>query len=224
MLRVLADTFNFEIDPVVIQNGRKLHFSAVGSNKYIGRARPHLWVISLSFWQKLQHQCEKMWSSVGKKSYWRSILPPRILSFLSSTINLQWEQIPNIPPERDHIFWALNHPLVVNMAILSNTFDKYLLFGMRYQEDVFCQPRNETFFHGYVKNSLVLVLIDLILPHNMICDIVFSFKMFHSLFKIPKKCMMSSSMLVVSEKSIVQRNFDRLCSKVVATRSAREQN
>ena len=63
------------------------------------------------------------------------------------------------------------------MTILSNTFDKYLLFGMRYQEDVFCQPRNETFFHGYVKNSLVLVLFDLILPYNMICDIDFSFKM-----------------------------------------------
>ena len=187
MLRVLADTFNFEIDPVVIQNGRKLHFSAVGSNKYIGRARPHLWVISFSFWQELQHQCEKMWPSVGKKSCWRSILPPTICFFLSSMIYLQWEQIPNIAPERDHNFWALNHPLLVNMTILSNTFDKYLLFGMRYQEDVFCQPRNETFFHGYVKNGLVLVLFDLILPYNMICDIDFSFKMSHSLFKIPKK-------------------------------------
>ena len=81
MIRVLANTFNFEFDPVVIQNGRKLHFSAVGSNKYIGRARPHLRVISLSFGQKLQHQCEKMWSSVGKKSCWRSILPPRICFF-----------------------------------------------------------------------------------------------------------------------------------------------
>ena len=60
MLRVLADTFNFEIGPVVKQNGRKLQISAVGSNKYIGRARPLLWVISLSFWQKLKHQCEKM--------------------------------------------------------------------------------------------------------------------------------------------------------------------
>ena len=60
MLRVLADTFNFENEPVVIQNGRKLHFSAVGSNKYIGRARPYLIIISLSFWQKLQHQCEKI--------------------------------------------------------------------------------------------------------------------------------------------------------------------
>ena len=113
------------------------------------------------------------------------------------------------------------------MTISSNTFDKYLLFGMRYQEDVFCQPRNETFFHGYVKNGLVLVLFDLILPYNMICDIDFSFIMSHSLFKIPKKCMMSSLMLVVSEKSRVQRNFDgfdRLCSKVVATRSARKQN
>ena len=212
---MLADTYNFEIGPVVKQNGRKLHFSAVGSNKYIGRTRPHLWVISLSFWQKLQHQCEKMWSSVGKKSCWRSILPPRICSFLSSMIYLQWEQIPNIAPERDHIFWALNHPLVVNMTILSNTFDKYLLFGMRYQEDVFCQPRNETFFHGYVKNSLVLDLFDLILPYNMICDIHFSFKMSHSLFKKPKKCMMPSLMLVVSDKSRVQRNFDgfdRLCS------------
>ena len=42
-----------------------------------------------------------------------------------------------------------------------------------------------------------------------------------------KKCMMSSLMLVVSAKSRVQRNFDgfdRLCSKVVATRSARKQN
>ena len=185
---MLADTFNFGIGPVVIQNGRKLHFSAVGSNKYIGRARPHLWAISLSFWQKLQHQCEKMWSSVGKKSCLRSILPLRICSFLilSSMIYLQWEQIPNIPPERDHNFWALNHPLVVNMTILSNTFNKYLLFGMRYQEDVFCQPRNETFFHGYVKNSLVLVLFDLNLPYNMICDIDFSFKMSHSLFNTKK--------------------------------------
>ena len=113
------------------------------------------------------------------------------------------------------------------MTISSNTFDKYLLFGMRYQEGAFCQPRNETFFHGYVKNGLVLVLFDLILPYNMNCDIDFSFKMSHSLFKIPKKCMMSSLMLVVSDKSRVQRNFDgfdRLCSKVVATRSARKQN
>ena len=187
MLRVLANTFNFEIDPVVIQNGRKLHFSAVGSNKYIGRARPHLWVISFSFWQELQHQCEKMWPSVGKKSCWRSILPPTICFFLSSMIYLQWEQIPNIAPERDHNFWALNHPLVVNMTISSNTFDKYLLFGMRYQEDVFCQPRNETFFHGFVENSLVLVLFVMVLPCNMICDIDFSFKMTHPLFKIPKK-------------------------------------
>ena len=186
MLRVLADTFNFEICPVVIQNGRKLHFSAVGSNKYIGRARPYLLVISLSFLQKLQHQCEKMWSSVGKKSCWRSILPPRICFFLSSMNYLQWEQIPIIPPERDHIFWALNHPLVVNMAILSNTFDKNLLFGMRYQEDVFCQPKNEIFFHGYVEYGLVLVLFDPILPYNMICDIDFSFKMSHSLFEIIK--------------------------------------
>ena len=72
-----------------------------------------------------------------------------------------------------------------------------------------------------------LVLFDLILPYNMICDIDFSFKMSHPLFKIPKKCMMSSLMLVVSDKSRVQRNFDgfdRLCSKVVATRSARKQN
>ena len=102
-----------------------------------------------------------------------------------------------------------------------------LLFGMRYQEDVFCQPRNETFFHGYVKNGLFLVLFDLILLYNMFCDIDFSFKISHSLFKIPKKCMMSSQMLVVSDKSRVQRNFDgfdRLCSKVVATRSARKQN
>ena len=102
-----------------------------------------------------------------------------------------------------------------------------LLFGMRYQEDVFCQPRNETFFDGFVENSLVLVLFVMVLPCNMICDIDFSFKMSHSLFKIPKKCMMSSLMLVVSDKSRVQRNFDgfdRLCSKVVATRSARKQN
>ena len=44
---------------------------------------------------------------------------------------------------------------------------------------------------------------------------------------VPKKCMMSFLMLVVSDKSRVQRNcdgFDRLCSKVVATRSARKQN
>ena len=148
---MLADTFNFEIGPVVKQNGWKLHFSAVGSNKYIGRARPHLWVISLSFWQKLQHQYEKMWSSVGKKSCWRSILPPRICSFLSSIIYLQWEQILNIAPERDHSFWALNHPLVVNMTVLLTNICTG--FGMRYQEDVFCQPRNETFFHGYVKNG-----------------------------------------------------------------------
>ena len=60
MLRVLADTFSFDIGQVVVQNGRKLHFSAVGSNKYIGCARPYLIIISLSFWQKLQHQCEKM--------------------------------------------------------------------------------------------------------------------------------------------------------------------
>ena len=161
MLRVLADTFNFEIDPVVIQNGRKLHFSAVSSNKYIDGAHPYLWVISLSFWQKLQHQCEKMWSSVGKKSCWKSILPPRICSFLSSMIFLQWEQIPNIPPERDHNFWALIHPLVVNMTILSNTLANIctdLLFSMMYQEDVFCQPRNETFFHGFVENDLVFYL------------------------------------------------------------------
>ena len=158
MLRVLANTFNFEIDPVVIQNSRKLHFSAVGSNKYIGRARPYLWVISPSLWQKLQHQCEKIWSSVGKKSCWRSILPPRNCSFLSSKIYLQWEQIPNIAPERDHNFWALNHPLVVNMTILSNNLTNIctdLLFDMRYQEDVFCQPRNETFLHGFVENGLV---------------------------------------------------------------------
>ena len=60
-------------------------------------------------------------------------------------------------------------------------------FGMRYQEDVFCQPRNESFFHGYVKNGLVLVLFDLILPYNMICYIDLFFKMSHPLFKIPKK-------------------------------------
>ena len=102
-----------------------------------------------------------------------------------------------------------------------------LLFSMMYQEDVFCQPRNETFFHGYVDNGLVLVLFDLILPYNMICDIDFSFKITDPLFKMYQKtCKMSSLMLVVSDKSRVQRNFDgfdRLCSKVVATRSARKQ-
>ena len=44
---------------------------------------------------------------------------------------------------------------------------------------------------------------------------------------VSKKCKMSSLMLVVSDKSRVLRNFDgfdRLCSKVVATRSARKQN
>ena len=75
--------------------------------------------------------------------------------------------------------------------------------------------------------SCLVASFDMILPCNMICDIDFSFKMTHPLFKIPKKCMMSSLMLVVSDKSRVQRNFDgfdRLCSKVVATRSARKQN
>ena len=43
-----------------------------------------------------------------------------------NTLYLRWEQIPNIAPECDHNFWALNHPLVVNVTILSNTFDKYL--------------------------------------------------------------------------------------------------
>ena len=101
-----------------------------------------------------------------------------------------------------------------------------LLFGMRYQEDVFCQPRNETFFHGFVENSLVLVLFVMVLPCNMICDIDFSFKMTHPLSRY-QKCMISSLVLAVSDKSRVQRNFDgldRLCSKVVATRSARKQN
>ena len=82
-------------------------------------------------------------------------------------------------------------------------------------------------FIDLLKMVSCLVLFDMILPCNMICDIDFSFKMTHPLFKIPKKCMMSSLMLVVSDKSRVQRNFDgfdRLCSKVVATRSARKQN
>ena len=72
-----------------------------------------------------------------------------------------------------------------------------------------------------------LLLFEMILQCNMIFGKDFSFKMTHPLFKIPKKCMMSSLMLVVSDKSRVQRNFDgfdRLCSKVVATRSARKQN
>ena len=67
----------------------------------------------------------------------------------------------------------------------------------------------------------------MILSCNMICDIDISFKMTNPIFKIPKKCMTSSMMLVVSDESRVQHNFDefdRLCSKVVATRSARNQN
>ena len=82
-------------------------------------------------------------------------------------------------------------------------------------------------FMDLLKMVWCLVLFDMILPCNMICDLDFSFKMTHPLFNIPKKCMMSSLMLVVSDKSRVQRNFDgfdRLCSKVVATRSARKQN
>ena len=72
-----------------------------------------------------------------------------------------------------------------------------------------------------------LLLFDMILHCNMIFGKDFSFKMTHPLFKIPTKCMMSSLMLVVSDKSRVKRNFDgldRLCSNVVATRSARKQN
>ena len=82
-------------------------------------------------------------------------------------------------------------------------------------------------FMDLLKMVCCLALFDMILPCNMFCDIVFSFKMIDPLFKIPKKCMMSSMMLVVSDKSRVKRNFDgfdRLCSKVVATRSARRQN
>ena len=191
MLRVLADTFNFEIDPVVIQNGRKLHFSAVGSNKYIGRTRPHLWVISLSFWQKLQHQCEKMWSSVGKKSCWRSILPPRICFFLSSMIYLQWEQIPNIAPEHDHIFWALNHPLVVNMTILSNTFDKHLhqfaFLAWGIKRIYFANLEMRHSFMDLLKMVWYLLLFDMILQCNMIFGKDFSFKMTPPLLKIPKQ-------------------------------------
>ena len=82
-------------------------------------------------------------------------------------------------------------------------------------------------FMDLLKMVWCLLLFDMILQCNMICGIDFSFKMTHPLFKIPKKCMMSSMMLVVSDKSRVQRNFDgfdRLCSKFVATRSARKQN
>ena len=82
-------------------------------------------------------------------------------------------------------------------------------------------------FMDLLKMVWYLLLFDMILQCNMIFGKDFSFKMTHPLFKIPKKCMMSSLMLVVSDKSRVQRNFDgfdRLCSKVVATRSAREQN
>ena len=71
-----------------------------------------------------------------------------------------------------------------------------------------------------------LLLFDMILHCNMIFGKDFSFKMTHY-SRYQKKCMMSSLMLVVSDKSRVQRNFDgfdRLCSKVVATRSARKQN
>ena len=82
-------------------------------------------------------------------------------------------------------------------------------------------------FRDLLKMVWCLVLCHMILLCIMICDIDFSFKMTHPLFKIPTKCMMSSLMLVVSDKSRVQRNFDgldRLCSNVVATRSARKQN
>ena len=83
-------------------------------------------------------------------------------------------------------------------------------------------------FMDLLKMVWYLLLFDMILQCNMIFGKDFSFKMTHPLYKIPKKkCMMSSLMLVVSDKSRVQRNcdgFDRLCSKVVATRSARKQN
>ena len=83
-------------------------------------------------------------------------------------------------------------------------------------------------FMDLLKMVWCLVLFDMILPCNMICNIDFSFKITDPPIKMyQKKCMMSSLMLVVSDKSRVQRNFDgfdRLCSKVVATRSARKQN
>ena len=75
------------------------------------------------------------------------------------------------------------------MTILSNNLTNIctdLLFDMRYQEDVFCQPRNETFLLlDLLKMVRRLVLFDMILPCNMICDISFSFTMTHPLLKIP---------------------------------------
>ena len=82
-------------------------------------------------------------------------------------------------------------------------------------------------FMGLLNMVWCLVLFDMIFPCNMICDIDFSFKMTRPPFNIPKKMHDVLLMLVVSDKPRVRRNFDgfdRLCSKVVATRSARKRN
>ena len=190
MLRVLADTFNFEIDPVVIQNGRKLHFSAVGSNKYIGRARPHLWVISLSLFGRNSSISVRKYDPLLAKSHVEGqyCLPefvpfsvPRSI-FDESRFQISHQNVITIFEPETNLWWSIWQ----FWEILLTNICTDLLFGMRYQEDVFCQPRNETFFHGFVENSLVLVLFVMVLPCNMICDIDFSFKMTHPLSRYQK--------------------------------------
>ena len=142
--------------------------------------------------------------------------------FYESRFQISHQNVITIFEPETNLWWSIWQFWEILLTNICND----LLFGMRYQEDVFCQPRNETFFHGFVENSLVLVLFVMVFPCNMICDIDFSFKMTHPLSRY-QKCMISSLVLAVSDKSRVQRNFDgldRLCSKVVATRGARKQN
>ena len=99
-------------------------------------------------------------------------------------------------------------------------------FSMRYQEDAFCQRRNETFFHVFVEMVWCFIWHDSPVQYDL--QYRFSLQNYRPTIQdVPKKCMMSSLMLVVSDKSRVERNsdgFDRLCSEFVATRSARKQN